>query len=733
MHCLHIGAAKEMFRLLLLLYAVVGRSGALLQFNDTKALNNFELIDVGEVRSKVVKVGSKGEMGNYNQVEEVSFPAFGRVFRVLVTPSKDWSSGSAWSHVIDSDGGKQPVPVDAFSIMKGFVRGMQSVSHVQMTRHEGQYWISIDLNGESFTVEPWKDASYPKAEHIIYRDSDVKSLEGVASCGNINPGISDFYAEKLYKDIRARMKRDDDIYSYELEQKNCPMLLVADYRFFQNLGNNSTRQTINYFINIINRVNKLYRNTDFDPEHGRKLSGMGFTIKGMAVHQFPTKVQEGELHYNMEREKWNVKDLLEVFSRQPEHQDYCVSHLFTHQAFDERILGLAYVGSKKLTAIGGICSKEYSLNGYRSYLNTGLSSSKNHYGNTVVTRESELILAHELGHNWGASHDPANEVCSPDAANKGKYIMYTYSVSGLEENNRKFSVCSRMAIGQVLISKSHLCFEKETDAFCGDGRVDDGEDCDAGRLAYNEDDPCCDYRCRFIGLAECSDKNHDCCKNCTRVARGTECTRGFPGSCYESSRCDGFDLECPASVAKPDGVECDQTGQCLKGTCVSLCETLSPPSQSCQLEAPDQACYLSCMKKVGGSNRTSCEIYDETERIMLPNGTPCYIGHCNNGVCEKSEMKIARIWTVIDKIIKNPTLETFTQNIVIIIILISLVLWGPIALGYYLYEKHRNEEQQNEFELKLDKQLEELVSLSSFKGTDHLGQEYVRYDQFPPQ
>lgn len=40
---------------------------------------------------------------------------------------------------------------------------------------------------------------------------------------------------------------------------------------------------------------------------------MGFVIKKITVHSDPTKVRSSEDHYNMVREKWDVRSLLEVF------------------------------------------------------------------------------------------------------------------------------------------------------------------------------------------------------------------------------------------------------------------------------------------------------------------------------------------------------------------------------------------------------------------------------------
>lgn len=69
-------------------------------------------------------------------------------------------------------------------------------------------------------------------------------------------------------------------------------------------------------------------------------------------------------------------------------------------------------------------------------MNSGLSSSRNHYGQRVITREADLVTAHEFGHNWGSEHDPDMPECSPSASQGGSYLMYTYSVSGYDVNNK---------------------------------------------------------------------------------------------------------------------------------------------------------------------------------------------------------------------------------------------------------------------------------------------------------
>lgn len=53
-----------------------------------------------------------------------------------------------------------------------------------------------------------------------------------------------------------RVKRQSD-YEYTPTKTRCPLLLVADYRFFQEMGSSNTKTTISYL------VSKLYRSIFF--------------------------------------------------------------------------------------------------------------------------------------------------------------------------------------------------------------------------------------------------------------------------------------------------------------------------------------------------------------------------------------------------------------------------------------------------------------------------------------
>lgn len=84
----------------------------------------------------------------------------------------------------------------------------------------------------------------------------------------------------------------------DLRQTRCPLLLVADYRFFSEMGGGSSKTTVNYLISLIDRVHKIYEETVWrDTAGGQGFSGMGFIIKKIVVHRKPTPVRDGKIHH----------------------------------------------------------------------------------------------------------------------------------------------------------------------------------------------------------------------------------------------------------------------------------------------------------------------------------------------------------------------------------------------------------------------------------------------------
>lgn len=203
---------------------------------------------------------------------------------------------------------------------------------------DGTLTMSIELPQETYHIEPsWRHLPTAKKHTMVaYKSSDVKLNHAEhgsvpKTCGYIKEG-----RELEAKDeLIVREKRQADQYEYTPTKTRCPLLLVADYRFFQEMGGGNTKTTINYLvrgaypveaivsfallyicspqISLIDRVHKIYNDTvwqDRSDQEGFK--GMGFVIKKIVVHSEPTRLRGGEAHYNMIREKWDVRNLLEV-------------------------------------------------------------------------------------------------------------------------------------------------------------------------------------------------------------------------------------------------------------------------------------------------------------------------------------------------------------------------------------------------------------------------------------
>ncbi|XP_040919751.1 disintegrin and metalloproteinase domain-containing protein 17 isoform X2 [Toxotes jaculatrix] len=411
-----------------------------------------------------------------------------------------------------------------------------------------------------------------------------------------------------------------------------------------------------------------------------------------------------------DRDVWDVKKLLEQFSVDiaEKASNVCLAHLFTYQDFDEGTLGLAYVAPSKPDIPGGLCSKACpsSTNEQKTiYLNTGLTSTKN-YGKTILTKEADLVTTHELGHNFGAEHDPDNmPFCAPREDQGGKYVMYPIAVSGDHVNNKLFSICSKRSIVKRLRSKAPSCFKERNINVCGNSRVEQGEECDPGLLHINSDH-CCTADCRLRPGAQCSDRNSACCKNCRFESAGEVCQEPINATCKGHSYCTGNSSECPPPENAPDKTVCLDRGECLSGECVPFCQA-ALKLQPCACNETNSSCKVCCRSSSG-----VCAPYqDKTGSFLsLRKGKPCTVGFCDGaGKCMKQVQDVVeRLWDFIDKLDINTFGKFLADNIVGSVVAFSLVFWVPFSILVHCVDK------------KLDKQYEQTTKSLFFPSNAEL-------------
>ncbi|XP_056420136.1 LOW QUALITY PROTEIN: disintegrin and metalloproteinase domain-containing protein 17 [Hyla sarda] len=668
-------------------------------------LSEYDVISLSGIQQHSIR---KRDLATQSQVERlVDFTALHRHFKLYLTSDADHLSENLKAVVLDGNGEGKEYYVKRSDFFTGHVVGEHNskvIAHIG----DGDFTARISTDGEEYNIEPlWRFTENTSRDHLlVYRSEGIKEVSRLQSskvCGYVQPE-QDLFSNReepreTHKDTEHLHREKRQKPPPDPMKNTCKMLVVADHRFYKYMGRKEESTTINYLIELIDRVDDIYRNTSWDSQW----KGYGVQIEQIIVHKEPENVTGSKLHYNMaknypseNKDAWDVKQLLEQFSHDISEKasTVCLAHLFTYQDFDMGTLGLAYVGSHKPNTHGGICPKAYRSESSQKpiYLNTGLTSTKN-YGKTILTKEADLVTTHELGHNFGSEHDPDSmEDCAPSEDRGGKYVMYPIAVSGDHQNNKMFSICSRESILRTLMSKANICFKERNNKVCGNSRVDEGEDCDPG-LLHQHADPCCTSECKFRNKAKCSDRNSPCCKGCQFETAQKKCQEAINATCKGESFCTGNSSECPPPGNAADDTVCVDLGKCANGECRPFCE-IELNLKSCACNETEHSCKVCCRDYSG-----NCSPYMDSSKQyrLLRRGKPCTVGFCDsNGKCEKQVQDvIERIWDFIDKLSINMLGKFLADNIVGSVVVFSLIFWIPLSILVHCVDK------------KLDKQYEE--------------------------
>jgi len=649
---------------------------------------------------------------NNGAAEHISFKSHGEEFRLNLVPSKQIFDPLFEAVSINSKGVETPVNVNKDNFYQGFDElheKTEVIAHLQ----DGIMSATIVTKNETFFIEPkWRHEESSPNEMIIYKSSDVirNLTHGAlkATCG-VNETFNSENIETYKGDVNSapsRIRRNNEVN----DRNVCDLVLVADYLFFKHMGGSNKAATINYMLQVADRVNRLYRNTYWDDVG----TNIGFQVKKAIVYD---EYSEDEPRFNQKKDLWNVDTLLRQFSYQ-NWQGSCLAHLFTYQDFARGVIGLAYVASPSLSMVGGICTSRYQDKVGWRYLNSGLSSSLN-WNRRLLTIEADLVTAHEFGHNFGSGHDPNS--CAPSTTDGGKYIMYATSVSGERPNNKLFSSCSRKSIGLCLRSKRRLCFKNQQNNFCGNGIVEDKEICDSG---FSSNDKCCNSNCQLKSEAfQCSDANDPCCKNCMVAPTTVVCRDKSEISCDGETTCDGRSKSCPKDSPPLSGNECGfSRGNCDNGKCKPLCALENPPRFPCSCSAGETSCRICCRSL----NSTSSECVplktNAGQYISENDGIPCFLsseqGQCIGGECKKSQQNVEDEFS---SLLKDFTFSKFARfmeaNIVGTILVFSLMIWIPAGCIVHYIDKKSDEEneQMKVWQSPRNKEFFQKISSEKFK------------------
>ncbi|XP_063160829.1 disintegrin and metalloproteinase domain-containing protein 30-like [Candoia aspera] len=183
-----------------------------------------------------------------------------------------------------------------------------------------------------------------------------------------------------------------------------------------------------------------------------------------------------------------------------------------------------------------------------------------------------LNMAHQLGHAFGFGHDdaPENRIqhCDCGCTETGKCIMVTQlnTVRCLRLSNcsrETYYNLVRQGKGCLLNLPSRTARPKT----CGNGVVDEREECDCGSDEECRRNSCCQKDCTLKMGTNCL--YGLCCEKCKFSKRGTLC-RQPATECDLPEFCNGSSADCPADVHKQDGMLCGTSDACYRGKCHNL-------------------------------------------------------------------------------------------------------------------------------------------------------------------
>uniref|UniRef100_A0A8C1NAK9 ADAM metallopeptidase domain 17b n=1 Tax=Cyprinus carpio TaxID=7962 RepID=A0A8C1NAK9_CYPCA len=346
-------------------------------------LSDFDVLQLSSLQQHSVR---KRDVQSQTHAERLlGFTALQRHFKLYLTTNTELFTHD-FKAVVVEDGAQEMYEVQRENFFTGHVIGEEN-SRVQAHIGDNDFTAHILTDDSEYNIEPlWRFMENPRDDRLlVYRSEDIRNVSRLAApkvCGYISADASEMLPERHLRERRQTLDHS---------KNTCPLLLVADYRFFKYMGRNEESTTLNYLIELIDRVDDIYRNTSWDEE----FKGYGVQIQQIIINKTPTQVEAGGAHFNMEgtpvksKNVWDVKKLLEQFSIDiaDNASQVCLAHLFTYQDFDEGTLGLAYVAPSK-PGFPGECPP--SGNDNRAiYLNTGLTSTQN-YGKTILTKASEL-------------------------------------------------------------------------------------------------------------------------------------------------------------------------------------------------------------------------------------------------------------------------------------------------------------------------------------------------------
>ncbi|XP_021509199.1 disintegrin and metalloproteinase domain-containing protein 21 [Meriones unguiculatus] len=394
----------------------------------------------------------------------------------------------------------------------GYVQGAPE-SLVAFSACNGGFQGVLQMNGFSYEIEPIKHSS--TFEHLVYTLNNNKIKIPPVICGLTEKRIphQPFSLEEAEKS--APKQKDGKWWTYTWSVE---LAVVVDYGFFIYSQRNLSKVREDVVL-IVNMVDSMYRQLD-----------TYVTLIGIEIWNRGNVFPMENIHQVLEDfSQWKQVSLFQV------HHD--AVHIFIRSPLIS-VLGIAYVA--------GICHPPLDC-GVENFQGDSWSL----FANTV---------AHELGHTFGMRHDEESCSCGERGC-----VMSTFRVPAERFTNCSYSDFITTALNQGTCLYDH---PRPGTVFlvkrCGNGMVENEEECDCGSIHECEQDPCCLLNCKLRPGAACAFGL--CCKDCKFVPSGQLC-RAKINECDLPEWCNGTSHECPEDEYVQDGAPCGVGAYCYQKQC----------------------------------------------------------------------------------------------------------------------------------------------------------------------
>ncbi|KAM8729894.1 zinc metalloproteinase-disintegrin-like atrase-A [Acanthopagrus schlegelii] len=369
-------------------------------------------------------------------------------------------------------------------------------------------------------------------DHAVYRQEHLK-ISGRARCGSSSNTTTPYDQDRdrdqgpqLAGLFRSRAWKSKPI---DGPQKFVELFVVVDNTEYKRYGSD----TKNRILGVVNHIDKLYRSLN-----------IRVMLVGLEIW-----TNKDYIYVDLNSEKtldnflvWRQADLL----KRTKHD---TAQFVTGKDFEGDTVGLANKFAMCTGNSGGV--------------------NQDHHDNPIGLAST---IAHEMGHNFGLSHDDAGCVCGPSYS--GNCVMADKLRTGSQSFPEFFSDCSVQQLAEFMERAQPSCLSKPSSSVetiavvprCGNGLLDPGEECDCGTVEECKS-PCCDAStCRLTEGSQCA--HGQCCDNCQFKQAGSVC-RKSASDCDLPEYCTGASEECPEDSFEMNGKPCynQAQGYCHNGQC----------------------------------------------------------------------------------------------------------------------------------------------------------------------